>query len=399
MADEPLSNFPGFGFDPFKSDSLIGELDPFLGNEQKTTRMRAFCRIWVAGVDVTHKLDPHLISVRIQLGTPSQNCEIELDDRDGTLPIPPILSRVDVALGWQAERMTGVFSGLIMDFEHGFGRKQGGRRMWVHADGANLLGKLKEPIQDSKGEGAPPGEKEGPMHSLSDWAQQFLKHAGVTPNADGSIGQFKQDHWRAANESPMHLMTSLADQYGFVHQFKGGDTVDMEKPGQRGLSCHAVWRDNLIGWRVRPFSARSTFASGKSETYNAKEATHELYKQAFGSKEPWSQGTAAVGGVMAAATASAAGQQNEGAQSQASSSFMGNGRIIINGEPAAQWNSYVQLEGARPGVDGLYLITVVEHVYSRQGFITTLDVLPWAGAPSGQNVNRGFLPKPGPNIG
>ena len=155
------------------------------------------------------------------------------------MPIPRFLSRVDVALGWQAERLIGVFSGLIVDFEHGFGRKQGGRRMWVHADGANLLGKLKEPIQDSMGQGAPPGEKEGPMHGLHDWAQQFLTHAGIKANIDSSISKFTQDHWSAANESPMHLLTSLSDQYGFVHQFRNGDTVDIERHGQGGLSLQS----------------------------------------------------------------------------------------------------------------------------------------------------------------
>ena len=150
---------------------------------------------------------------------------------------------------------------------------------------------------------------------------------------------------------------------------------------------------------MRPFSARSTFAGAATEKYDAKAASFELYKQAFGNKAPWSQGTANTGGQTPAATASAAGQANEGAQSKADSSFMGNGRIIINGEPGARWNSYVELRGARPGVDGLYLITVVEHVYARQGFITTLEVLPWAAAPADQNVNRGFLPKPAPNTG
>ena len=205
----------------------------------------------VDGLDITNKLSPHLISLRILLGVPSTSCEIELDDRDAILPIPRVLSRVDVALGWQAERLIGVFSGVILDIEHGFGRKQGGRRMWVHANGADLLGKLKEPIQDSMGEGAPPGAKEGPAKSLMDWSTQFLKHAGIKANIDSSMGKFMQDHWSAANESPMHLLTSLADQYGFVHQFTEGNVVNMERPGQRGVSCAAVWRDNLIGWRVR----------------------------------------------------------------------------------------------------------------------------------------------------
>ena len=34
----------------------------------------------------------------------------------------------------------------------------------------------------------------------------------------------------------------------------------------------------------------------------------------------------------------------------------------------------VQLSGARPGVDGIYWCPTVEHIYSRQGYVTWLDV-------------------------
>ena len=29
------SNFPGFGYDPFKTDTLIGEQDPFIGTSRR----------------------------------------------------------------------------------------------------------------------------------------------------------------------------------------------------------------------------------------------------------------------------------------------------------------------------------------------------------------------------
>ena len=97
---------------------------------------------------------------------------------------------------------------------------------------------------------------------------------------------------------------------------------------------------------------------------------------------------------------SAAQQDNQGAQEASDSSYMGNGRIVINGEPTARWNSLVHLIGARPGVDGLYLITSAEHVYSRTGYLTFLDVLPMYGAPGGANIGTAFgLPKPAPNQG
>ena len=82
------------------------------------------------------------------------------------------------------------------------------------------------------------------------------------------------------------------------------------------------------------------------------------------------------------------------------SSNLGAGRIVINGEPAAKWNSFVILEGVRPGVDGAYLIQVAEHIYSRQGYVTWLDVTPFAKAPAASNVFKTWpLPRPNPNMG
>ena len=45
---------------------------------------------------------------------------------------------------------------------------------------------------------------------------------------------------------------------------------------------------------------------------------------------------------------------------------------MINGEPRAKANGFVLLTGVRPGVDGTYYLERVEHLYSRQGYVTWL---------------------------
>ena len=164
-----------FAYDPLKYDTLIGALDPFIGTVEQTHRHKAYCKVIVAGIDITASIEPFLISVRIVDGDNFQ-CEIELDDRDAKLPIPPLLSSVHVLLGWQSENMVKMFDGKIQDLEHGFGRKQGGRRMWVHAYGTDFLGThVKTPMQDNMGDGAEPGQQEGKMHGAPDWIQQVEK--------------------------------------------------------------------------------------------------------------------------------------------------------------------------------------------------------------------------------
>jgi len=397
-----------FSYDSTKFDTLTGSLDPFIGTPQQTHRHKAYCKVYVNGVDVTANIEPFLISVRI-VDDPTLSCELELDDRDAKLPIPPLLSPVEVLLGWQSESMIKVFTGVILDIEHGFGRKQGGRRMWIHAKGTDMLSThTKTPMQDMLGEGAPPGKKEGEMHGMPDWIQQVAKNGGLSANVSGMFSAIKQDYW-SQTSSPMHEIIRQGERAGAMVQFAGNNTVNFEAPGERGLSCRAVWRDNLIGWRVRPISARAAWGGARQQWFDGmlgqwKQAASQ---GASGLGEPFSQAAASFMPSGPAASESGAAGDNTGADTASESSTFGHGRIVINGEPAAKWNSLVELVGARPGVDGLYLIMSAEHQYSRQGYVTWLDVMPYLstsgqwGVPGDRGVGRGWgtPPRPAPNIG
>ena len=52
----------------------------------------------------------------------------------------------------------------------------------------------------------------------------------------------------------------------------------------------------------------------------------------------------------------------------------------------------VSVIGVRPGVDGEYIASdAVEHIYSRQGYITWLDVRTYPYAPASSNVLQGYF--------
>ncbi len=387
-------------YDPTQFHTLVKE-DPFKGTWKQSNRMRAFCSVIVDGEDITYKIDPHLISVRIVDGDHFQ-CEIEIDDRDAMLPLPRILAQVIVQLGWAREQMFKMFEGVILEVEYGVGRKQGGRRMWIHANGWDTLStRIKEPMQMNLGEGAPPGKQEGDKHGLQDWIQKLVTAGGGKAEVAGKFAANMQDYWGAMGASPLHEITSLGQKFGAMTQWSAGNVLKFEEPGQRGISCYAIWKNNLIGLRVRPFVARSTFGSSMAESFNSKtgawlkKTVTELAK----GKGPAGEAGAGGGSPGPEATESGSGQANQGnADSQNAS--MGQGRIVINGEPSARWNSYVMVQGVRPGVDGRYLITVAEHIYSRQGYVTWLDVMTDGGATGEGSVFGNWpLPRPNPNIG
>ena len=194
------------------------------------------------------------------------------------------------------------------------------------------------------------------------------------------------------NASPLHQITEEAKKFGAMVQWSAGNKLDWMLPGERGLSCRAVWRDNLIGWRVHPFSARSAYKGPYTQFFDNKKG--EWVKQLLDAvtKGPGAAAAAHGGAPGPSASPEAAKNANQGG---AAADEPGFGRIVINGEPAARFNSLVSLEGARPGVDGHYLIWVAEHIYSRQGYVTWLDVMPYRKAEGAQNVYDAWpLPRP-----
>ena len=391
-------------YDPLKSDTVLRSRDyrelndPFYGAYSQTNRMRAYCQVIVDGLDITEKLDPHLISVRIQDGN-HYECELEIDDRDGRLPLPPVLATLEVRLGWAREQMYRMYEGLIQSIEHGFGRKQGGRRMWIKATGWNMIGtRIKQPMDDNLGAGAPPGQRDGQMHPLTTWINQIAQRGGGIAQVNPFFAQYRRDHWGMTGASPLHQITQLGQQFGAMVQWSSGNRVNFMVPAQNGLSCRAVWRDNLIGWRVFPFVERFAWRGPQAAFFDPRTGAwiRRMVDAVGNIVGPGAQATAQGGAPGPAASSNDANTTNEG---QRRAIQTGHGRIVINGEPAARFDSLVSLEGARPGVDGHYLIWVAEHIYSRQGYVTWLDVTTYNEAQGAANVfNAWPLPRPNPNM-
>jgi uncharacterized protein len=364
-------------------DPIIGALfDPFIGDAVQSNRMRADVRVLVAGNDVTSKLDPHLISVRVLAGVQLEDytAEIELDDRDGRLPIPPVNSPLQVYMGWRGESDQVVFDGVIHDIEHGFGRGQGGRRMWVHGFGATMLGHGKTPMNDHMGDGAPPGSEMGPQIPVSAFLKMVAGNAGqsitVHPFFDGQSMQ--RDYWQQAGESYYHLGRRLAEEMGGLFRVKAGTVGQFTIKGQNvdgtpTPTVAAVWGENLIGWRVRPMSARPAWNSTSQHFFDVQNGVWKKMQKQLNLPEPFGFAQSSFMLPVPAPNQGQAGGNNDGVE-EGIGQAQGPGRIVVNGEPSAQGNAMVSLSGARPGVDGTYWCPTAEHIYSRQGYVTWLDV-------------------------
>jgi hypothetical protein len=373
-----VGNNPGTtAFDPFN----VGG-----GGPVQTGRLRAYVKIIISGMpaigvdgplDITSALEPYLLSVRVRDGIVNgYGAEIELDDRDARLPIPPIGATVDIEMGWLGEGSYKVYEGQVQDVEHGFARKEGGRKMWIHC-GPDQLSKGKDPQQNHTGDGAEPGQQEGKPVKLMDALQKAASAAGHSIALAPKLQSLTRDYVAQANESFYHFGNRIADEIGGFFRVVGGTKGEINTTQEMASGAQptviAQWGYNLISWRVKPLAARPAWGGNNQQYFDTLKGQWKLFAGKTGLPDPWGFASSVFQLPRPAANASNAQQDNDGTTASIMAG-QGPGRIVINGEPRAHGGGHVVLIGARPGVDGTYWIEMAEHLYSREGYVTWLDV-------------------------
>lgn len=377
---------------------------------------RAHCMVAINGHDVTSELRPYLISVRVILTSTGEynKIDIELDDRNAELAIPPVRSLVQVQLGWAAvgpsnvtdianipipagsERqlpyeggMMIVATGWTLECESGGARSGGGRRLWITAYAPDIMGPGKSPNNQSEGEGDKDDSGGGGQQiPFQGFADKVFSGTGINVKIQSGLGGKMRDAWQQAGESPFHWLQNMAKQMGGRVRAAPGDanTLLVETDYPEG-SVDAWWGWNLIAWRLKPFVPRPQWSSAQSNFFNiAQGGWNDIVSSIGGSTPHANAGTGGFGQSGTVPNSNVGGQSNDGSASE-SESNRGRGWVMMNGEPAATNGGRVNIQGARPGVDGSWGINEVEHTYSRRGFTTRCEV----GDPTGMSSAYGSM--------
>ena len=404
-----------------------------IGAEHQGPRRHAAVEIRVDGRVITSKLFPYLISVQVidSLEGGHSECHIELDDRNAELQIPPDDVQLIVAMGWAGEgpRLadTGrssdaggqgeqkddstvkelpwggpgikqIFNGFVSSCESGFGRRGGGRRLWIEATSGNVKGLAKETVTDTLGEGKPDpyvgagtggtpdtntgtvGDKPGEQVPLEEFMKKIFKGTDIEVKLSPEMKKITRDVWSIQNQSPQAWAQSLAQELGGVFKLENGiaslvgryEGVNVD--GDEMPTIEATWGINLIGWRIKPYVGRSQWGAAAARTFNHRTGEWERVLSGIAASGPFGGTDAIANMIHAVADEGQAKQQNTGTETY-SKSRRGTGWVLINGEPEAHSGGFVKVLDARPGVDGKYLITESEHNYQRGvGYTTRLNV-------------------------
>jgi phage protein D len=416
--------------------------------EHQGPRRHAWCQILVNGNDISTRLSPYLISVQVidKLGGGSDECNIELDDRNAELQIPPDGAELQVCLGWMGEgpRLTDygresaaggqgilqtppageapwggpglelVFDGFVQNCESGFGRRGGGRRLWIEGKGHNDKGDGKTVQNDYLGEGKEDdsGGGEGGVAGgaggdggtgdaatagggggggkipLKDMMTKVFGAAGLQVAMSPAMEKISRDYWRI-NDSPMNFGERIARETGgFFKIIKNkavlvGAGESTAADGTPMPTVEAIWGINLIGWRIKPYVGRPQWGAAQSRFFDVFKGGWEDVKGAISSTTPFGGTNAITHAINSVADKATGSQTNDGAGAEAKGK-RGTGWVLLNGEPRAKAGGFLVIDGARPGVDGSYRISEAEHNYTRGvGYTTRCQVTNPTGTDAG----------------
>jgi phage protein D len=331
-------------------------------------------KVFVDGEDITSAMQPFLMKISIsdKDGSASDTCSLELDDSGGQLKLPAEGAGVQVYL-----QGISAFTGKV-DSVRSKGARGGGRTLSVGAKGFDAKGKVKEPQS----------------HHMDDATlQQFLdkaaKGAGLTGVViDPAFASIARDYWSANSESFLHLGQKLARELGGTFKIRGDKAV-LAKRGE-GLSAAGqplptvvgiappptATTGNVINWDIAPLEGRAKFARTKARYFDRASASFKEVEIETGIE---AEATSEVRNAFADEDQAKAVAEGRKSNSEREG---GQGSVELDLDVTAQAEGTFILTGARPGIDGSYRISGVDHKADRSGGATTrLEIKqPTAGA-------------------
>lgn len=328
----------------------------------------------IDGQDLTNAWAPTLIDISVtdKAGEASDSCDLSIDDTDGKVRMPS--KRMPIVVTLEGAR---VFRGFVEKVESS-GSRSGGRLLKVKAKGFDTGGKAKEPqafhLDDT---------------DLAGYLQKLADGAGLGITVDPDLGALQQDYWAADGESFIAIGERLARKFGGTFKIRGDQAIFAKRgsgqsPGGLPLGItDAVFGQNLISWSITPKDPRRKFAAGRARWFDRPSASFKETDLDFGNQDldalnlvrSLSADEGEAGAVLDA-------RKRDGDREG------GSGSVQLDLAVGAVVEGQCRIVGARPGIDGAYLIETVKHSANRNGGATTSLDLKQPGGGAGKDTRK-----------
>lgn len=322
-------------------------------------------RVRVGGTDVSSRLSPYLISLRVSLSDEpdADTASIVLDDSGGRLALPPERAPVEIDMGTDESGVAHIFSGVV-DVPRGEGARGSGRELHVEAKSVDPQGKSKAPK-----------ERHFDDTTVGEAMKKAGRDAGITMKVHPDLASLPLAYLALDGTSFEHFGAELAADLGATFKIMG--TTGLLVPRNAGLSAtgkalvtvRAEAGRNLERWSLTPVRGKPRWKKVRVRTWDAKAA-----KYVYRDKEVEADSESEFLSARPAADKDAAKSRADGAAAEGEHD-KGEGSVTIIGDVTAQPGAPVIVGGTRPGLDGTYQAGPVQQEMGRSaGFLTTIDL-------------------------
>lgn len=328
----------------------------------------------IDGQDLTAAWAPTLIDISVtdKAGEASDSCDLTIDDTDGKIRLPSKRMSISVTLDGAA-----VFRGFVEKVESS-GSRGGGRLLKIKGKGFDTGGKAKEPqafhLDDA---------------DLGTYLSRLAEGAGLDIAVDPALGQIRQDYWAADGESFIAIGERLARKYGGTFKIRGDNAVfakqgESQAPGGQALGVtEAIFGQNLLSWSITPKDPRRQFSAGRARWFDRQSASLKQSDIDFGNDD--------LDALHLLRDLSADEDEADAvldARKREGERESGSGSVQLTMAVGAVVEGQCRISGARPGIDGVYLIDTVKHSANRNGGATTTLDLKQPGGGAGKDSRK-----------
>ncbi|ODP33059.1 phage late control D family protein [Pandoraea sp. ISTKB] len=321
--------------------------------------MKAIFQVVANGKDITSTIEDRVLKIHTtdKPGLEADECEVELDDRDGAIQFPPKGATLRISLGWEGKGLSLIGEYAIDEITV----RGPPDTMIIRGKPANMRATSKT-HRNGSWENAKLADIMGDVARRNKWVVACSVDA-VVPRAD----QF--------GESDLHFVTRLARMHGATATVKAGKLIVTPRGAGKSASGMPLPAITLarsdVGHYEVSFPDRASFAAVRTKVHDAKSgkkidlvipnpdappgasAVH-TERHAFGSTE--------------AAKSAASARLQKLNHNTAKSSLTLTGRADVSSEKT------LTLTGFKKDVDGDYLVETVEHTYEGRSWETKINL-------------------------
>lgn len=309
--------------------------------------------------DITKLLADRLISLRVtdKAGLDSDELEITLDDRDGAVTLPETGAGLELSLGYQETGLTRIGQFRVDEVESS-GPPQ---TVIIRGRPANLAGSIRQARRHSW-EGV---QLEQIVKDIA--ARNKLKPVCRVKATVSRVDQM--------NESDLHFLTRIAQQYDATATVKGGQVLVLPRGGQaksvsgKTLPVLVLSRRDVTNWHFKR-SDRAAAGGAVARSHDKKTGkTLSIYVPDAEHKEKSPRvirhGAASKGAAGAVAKAAS----NRARRAELTMQLRLPGRADVVAE------RQLRTQALKVGIDHLWTVDAVVHDYSRSGWETSLELV------------------------